>query len=176
MSGTSIPATGNVLISGPMVSAAAPVSRWIGPHWGAACVGAAWKPFGGNSTVSSRRLADFPRPSGRARGFVGRPASTTPNRMHLLWRQVASSPARLRPARLNAVCHQHVRGLPHFSLRLPTPADFTGTILAQNTNFKQGRSSAVQHQCPAGSCPPRSLSDRGLRGLAQLAHSGGVRK
>ena len=133
------PATGKFLVAGQNVGANAGIQMdWtaLEPR-----IGAAWKPFGGNNTVVRGGYAIY-HDSSWNQGAQG------------LWQNppyyAESDAFAFFPTSCTfatAACAQHgltpggislTDGFPTFTSP-PNPADFTGTILAQNTDFKQGR-------------------------------------
>jgi hypothetical protein len=134
------PATGKFLVAGQngVGSGAGVKMDWTGlePR-----LGAAWKPFGGNNTVVRGGYAIFHDSSWNqgAQGLWQNPPYYAESD------QFAFFPTSCTFA--TAACAQHgltpagismSSGFPTFTAP-PNPADFTGTILAQNTDFKQGR-------------------------------------
>ncbi len=146
------PATGKFLIAGQNAGPGAGIQMdWtaLEPR-----LGAAWKPFGGNSTVVRGGYAIY-HDSSWNQGAQG------------LWQNppyyAESDAFAFFPTSCTfatAACAQHgltpggislSSGFPTFTSP-PNPADFTGTILAQDTNFKQGRIQQfnvnVEHELP----------------------------
>jgi hypothetical protein len=134
------PATGKFLVAGQngVGSGAGIKMDWTGlePR-----LGAAWKPFGGNSTVvrggyaiyhdsswnqGAQGLWQNPPYYAESDQFAFFPTSCT-------FATAACAQRGLTPAGISMSS-----GFPTFTAP-PNPADFTGTILAQNTDFKQGR-------------------------------------
>jgi hypothetical protein len=133
------PATGKFLVAGQNAGANAGIQMdWtaLEPR-----IGAAWKPFGGNNTVvrggyaiyhdsswnqGAQGLWQNPPYYGESDAFAFFPTSCT-------FATAACAQHGLTPGGISVSS-----GFPTFTSP-PNPADFTGTILAQNTNFKQGR-------------------------------------
>ncbi len=119
-------------------------------------IGLAWKPWGSQTTVVRGGYAIYPRffVESWARRACGktRPTSTSP--MHLrLAADVRSLP---RPVPLltarRLIRRSACRQVSRFNPRRRRPTQFTGTIISQDLNFKQGRVQQfnvnVEHQLP----------------------------
>ena len=115
-------------------------SRWIGPRWNRASASHGSRSAPAIPWFAAAMLSTTIRPGIRARRDCGRIHPTTPNRMPF-----PSSPpiAHLRrllaPRTGSRLWESACRRDSHVFTAPPNPADFTGTILAQDTNFKQGR-------------------------------------
>ena len=121
-------------------------------------LGRAWKPFGRSNTVV-RAATRIYHDSSWNQGAQG------------LWQNPPYYAGEFAFACTFATAAQRMSpaaSVPGFTMFTPpNPADFTGTILSQNTNFKQGRIQQfnvnVEHQLPG-----QDRADSGLRRFAQL--------
>jgi Carboxypeptidase regulatory-like domain len=146
------PANGQFLIAGQNAGSAAGIQMdktALEPR-----VGVAWKPFGSQNTAVRGGYAIFHDSSWNqgAQGLWQNPPYYAESDQFAFGGACTFATAAcatkygLKPSAINAS-----NGFPIFTAP-PTPADFTGTIQAQNLNFKQGRvqqfNISVEHQLP----------------------------
>ncbi len=146
------PATGKFLIAGQngVGSGAGIKMDWtaLEPR-----LGAAWKPFGGNNTVVRGGYAIYHDSSWNqgAQGLWQNPPYYAESDAFAFGGSCTFATAACAQRGLTPSAISFSSGFPTFTAP-PNPADFTGTINAQNTNFKQGRVQQfnvnVEHELP----------------------------
>jgi hypothetical protein len=132
------PATGQFLIAGQNAGPSAGIKMdltALEPR-----LGAAWKPFGSNNTVVRGGYAIFHDSSWNqgAQGLWQNPPYYAESDQFAFGGNCTFATAACASNGLTPSAISMSSGFPTFTSP-PNPADFTGTILAQNTNFKQGR-------------------------------------
>jgi hypothetical protein len=133
------PATGQFLVAGQNAGSSAGINMdltALEPR-----IGAAWKPFGGNNTVVRAGYGIFHDSSWNqgAQGLWQNPPYYAESDEFAFGGNCTfATSACATKYGLTPSAISFSSGFPTFTAP-PNPADFTGTILAQNTNFKQGR-------------------------------------
>ena len=146
------PANGKFLVAGQNAGSGAGVQMdltALEPR-----LGAAWKPFGNSNTVVRGGYAIYHDSSWNqgAQGLWQNPPYYAESDQFAFFPTSCTFPTAACAARgLTPTAISMSAGFPTFTSP-PNPADFTGTILAQNTNFKQGRVQQfnvnVEHELP----------------------------
>ena len=145
------PANGQFLIAGVNANSAAGINMdltALEPR-----LGVAWKPFGGQSTVVRGGYAIFHDSSWNqgGQGLWQNPPYYAESDAFAFGGSCTFATSACAANGLSPSAISVSDGFPIFTSR-PNPSDFTGTLIAENTNFKQGRVQQfnvnIEHQLP----------------------------